>query len=158
MCKKNTFKDQRLIIASQMLSVFAVAISFSWFVTFLLGMATMMGYQLYCCARPTKPFLFALSLVSLVEAMFLIYAGVDLLNNQTPDFCWPFLSLEMTCNDVRTLYAALSFCSAILWVAAAGVTMIFVTSGKYDEALDSETPDDSKIPDVEHAESKTLDA
>jgi len=157
MCTENTFKHQRLIIASQILSVAAVAISFSWLVTWLLGLALMMGYQMYCCTRPPKPFLFALSLVSLVEAAFLIYAGVDLLSNQTPAFCWPFLSIELACNDVRTVYAVLSFCSAILWVAAAGVTMIFLTSGKYDIAPDSETPD-SKIPDVEYAESKTQDA
>lgn len=115
------------------LSIAALAISFSWWVSFFLGVALMMAYQVFCCCLPPKPYFFALSLVSLVEAVILVYAGIDLLSNTTPDFCWPFFSLDLTCNDARSTYAVLSFCAAVLWLAAAVCAIAFVASGKHDE-------------------------
>lgn len=134
MCKNSAFKNEGLVVASQFLSIAAFVISFSWWVSFFLGLATMVAYQAYCCYRPTKLYLFVLSLVSLVVAVTLLYAGIDLLSNTTADFCWSFFSLELTCNDARTTYAAFSFCAAVLWIAAGICTFAFVMSGKYDQS------------------------
>ena len=131
-------QNRRLVVASQVLSIAALVISFSWWVSFFPGILLMVAYQILCCWSPPKPYLFVLSLLSLVETVLLVYAGINLLTNRTPETCFPFLALEVTCNDLRTPYAVLSFGAAVLWLAAGTCTFAVVVSGKHAAA---ETPD-----------------
>ena len=128
-------QHHRLVTASQVLSIAALVISFSWWVSFFLGLLLVVAYDFLCCWSPPKPYLFVLSLLSLVEAALLVYAGIHLLSNFTPpEGCLPFLSLEYVCNGFRTRYAELSFGAAVLWLASGTCTFYFVVSGKHAAA------------------------
>ena len=93
----------------------------------------MVLYQVICCWFPPKPYLFVLSLLSLVEAALLVYAGINLLSNE-PEvgilIYFPFIGIYLALI-IWHFGPFLSFGAAVLWLAAGTCTFAFVVSGKH---------------------------
>ena len=126
-------QNYRLVVASQVLSIAALVISFSWWVSFFPGILLMVAYQILCCWSPPKPYLFVLSLLSLVEAALLVYAGIELLSNTAEVgilIFFPFIGIYLSLI-IMSFGPFLCFGAAVLWLAAGTCTFAFVVSGKH---------------------------
>jgi len=132
--------DDAWVIASMVLSIIAVCISWIWWVTWLISIVGMVLFQLFWCCRQPKATPYLSVATATVSSLLSLGSGVYALiafGNKT--WCAPF-SMESygdtnddyardRCDEER--WAIIAFVCAALWATIAGFMIYFVHSGRH---------------------------
>jgi len=128
------------MIAAQVLCIVAFAISWVWWVVWLISLAAVILFNIMWCCRQSKAgIIAAISIATIAGALCVVAAIIMLAHWQNADWCVPFYfwsdaeyygdSSYDYCPEVA--YAILAFIDATLWFAAAACTFTFLKSGRY---------------------------
>ena len=140
------------MIAAQIISIVAFLVSWIWWVTFVIGLAATISLQVVWCVRRNRCGLFALAGVSAFAGATSFIAGIYMLvawknstycrafSLQTFKFNDDYINYTVSsdyCNEGG--YAMMAFVTGILWFAATGCILYFVTSGRHAKCEEDDT-------------------
>jgi hypothetical protein len=120
------------MVASQVLSVFALLLSWVWWVDLVFSIIAMVLFQIPWCCRQNNKVLFVsvaaaalASLVSVIAWMYFAFGWMAYTDYE------PF-TLDSCCGgDLQFLWATISIVCAFLWAGSAYCMFYFATSGKH---------------------------
>jgi len=149
--------DDAWVIASMVMSMIAVCISWIWWVTWLISMVGMVLFQLFWCCRQPKSMPYLSVAVAVVTSLISLGSGIYvLIAFRNTRYCDPFAFysygelnetryIENTddyfkentddyfirdrCQEVT--WAIIAFLCAALWAIVAGCMIYFVHSGRH---------------------------
>ena len=143
------------MIAAQVLCIVAFAISWIWWVVWIISFAAVIFFNsIWCCRQSKAGIIAATSIATIAGALCVVAAFIMLVNWQKASLCAPFyfwsdadyyddiydnnsyddanyydISSIDLCPEVA--YATVAFIDATLWFAVAACTFTFLKSGRY---------------------------
>jgi len=152
--------DDGFMITAQILSIIAIFISWIWWVGFIISVIALVLHQIIWCCRQSRCGLIANQVISIIAGLCCVFAGVFfLVARKNVYWCDPF-TLYYDDDDYYSsgrydycpekAYATVAFVDAVLWFAAAGCTIAFLKTGRYDrwEAALSKTSKSDTSPEA----------
>ena len=136
------------VIASMVMSIVAVFISWIWWVTLLVSFAGMVLFQLFWCCRQPKAMPFLSVAAAMASSLFSLGSGIyALIVFRNKIDCVPFIMWYWEQDDDDEYYneyyngkkdyceewkwATIAFVCAALWATIAGFMIYFVLSGRH---------------------------
>jgi hypothetical protein len=141
------------MITAQIISIIAFLISWLWWVTFIVGLISLVLLQLVWCCRQTKTGLFISVGISTLAGVTCIIAGIVMIVVwKDQKWCKVFLLTDLDDDNYNyygnyddtyvppvrdycgeQTWAVVAFFTAALWFSTAGCILCFLGSGRYAE-------------------------
>ena len=130
------------MIIAQVLSILAFLISWVWWASFIISLASLVLLQLVWCCRQTREGLITTTAISILAAIMCIFGGAFVLTARNNAYTCQLFTLQNHYDDdddwhgsspscYREAWAGIAFADAALWFATAACTILFVTTGRY---------------------------
>lgn len=144
------YKDGRLI-TSLVLSAIAFLVSWFWWVTWIIGLAGMIMFQVLWCCRQPYGFLHAAAAVGILCALLSIGLGIyiSVAWNGRKGYCGPFSMFDdayLFDDDgvsdwcPEGFWAGIAFFCGALWCISASLLCAFVQSGRHEKFEEKHEP------------------
>lgn len=130
------------MITAQILSIVALAIAWVWWVSFAIGLIALVLLQIIWCCRMSKAGIIAAHAIAVVASLACFFAGIFLIVERKDAGWCDVFTLEQGgyyngygSDDYcpEKIWAGISFVDAILWLATAHFTIMFLRTGRYDK-------------------------
>jgi hypothetical protein len=137
------------MIAAQIISIIAFLISWLWWVTFIVGLISLVLLQLVWCCRQSKIGLFVSVGISTLAGVTCTIAGIVMiifwkdqrycsvwtLTDGNNDYYYNYTDDNYVPRDYcsEQTWAVVAFFTAVLWFSTTGCILYFVRSGRYAE-------------------------
>ena len=136
------------MIAAQVISIVAFLVSWTWWVSFLIGLGTMISLQIIWCCRQSKCGAFASSGVAAFAGVTSFIAGIVMLvrwkdkrycevftfdGSGTRDDDYEYYDDSYRNRDYcrEGAWSVVAFVTGIMWFAVSGCIFYFVKSGRH---------------------------
>lgn len=131
------------MITAQVLSAVAFAISWVWWVSFVIGLIVLVVLQMIWCCRQSKAGIIAASCISVIASIVCLFIGIWLILYRKDVYACTVFTLEYDDDDdfyyssgdycPEKTWAGISFVGAVLWLLTGCFSAMFILTGRYDK-------------------------
>jgi hypothetical protein len=126
--------DEKYMVASQLLSIFALLLSWVWWVALIVSIFATIPVQILWCCRMNKKWLMASVAAALLASLVSGIAWLVFFASWMTDVDRAVFTMEYNGHWAELegfIWASLSFTCTLLWAGSAYCMLHFVTSGKH---------------------------